>query len=1030
MIMLLHSQFHQIQLLDGALNENSISFQAYHYHCLTQGTVSEGQTAQEPTTMTATLFVYSSALTHQRPNILVLAAYDTNNRFCIIEISEIPFHVQIKLSDFQKDKCLQSYISKSKWYTNIWESTARHISPVDIITISSCDLTSIKSLEYFIQSRGISLLTHHNYQDAFSSGYMASYIGLDGLCRWYDIECEEVDGVPTDWPQSYKDRCQRYFRMKYSSLAITKDEIRSNDVQMKTLCMLINSEPCGTFQRAKRLQEEGETITNAIYSVSLKHHDEVKCLTTRKSGTTEDVYGNERDLLLGLSKYIILGNFAIMCVLDVEGQFDLLRARFHIHNLDNMFDRILTKHPYCYPKYLTTNAKQYSGLGVCVIDVKRQMNKLIFPEDGGRSTLSEMEEKSNECIASFCENVRNSGVNFRYYSQNEHGVKPSEIYNIQITKYLRGSDMVLPLEKERGDKPTVQGGLVFQPLPCFTFDPVVSLDFKSMYASIIRTFNLCLTTMTDKRDENVYESPLRGTYFYLPNEIRGILPRILSSFQTKRDNIKKSTSDHKHLSIRDKSLKNIMVSIIGQNMSGSLPFTSPTLANVITAFGRELLVRLREASAEFNHESLSSSPSVIYGDTDSLMVLLKLVPHEGDKREEILNGIVADLVGYLDTETGKYIASYMGHDESNVMSLKVEGVSLCALQYIQKKRYVYLNKYANRVDYIKRGVISIQSNVFPLLSELEVEVHDILLKGWYLCKNVSRLAVLPPNQLSVNMEVYTPDIGWKKVLGKSETNEGDTCRVVLSFEKDASWTRSFVDDDINIDGLLDEEIGEKTLRYNIVNEYIRLQMKYLKQGSFPMSKFVQYKKFKQNGDDVARDIVQMRNMFGLQEATAGSDIAYVKIDRGQETRFDWQRLLTKQGHQDPILVAREKLRLDIDAYTKAIEEHFLSGEKSLYKVLDIQDKFHEEDEFQEVIEREIVQRPLNEFDNNSQIPPDYRYYITIVTCAINVKKRYRIPRNKCLIGNQIEKDKVHNWYCDPRVLYDKDVIDFVQKLNK
>ena len=319
-------------------------------------------------------FIYSSFLTHERPNVLVFGAYDTHDKFCILEIHEIPFYVQIKLDDFKKDyDFLQSYISKSKWHTDMYETKSRHItSTIELMTISSNDLAFIKSLQYILQSRGISLYTHYNYQDAFSSGYMASYIGLEGLCHWYDLQCQE-ENVPNIWSQSHKIRCQRYFRIKYSSLIISKNQLINKKVEMRRICIYIKSEPY--IGNRKRVYEQ-QNDSNVIYSIYLKY-DTILHLTTKIHETNRDIeiYKCERDLLLGLSKHIISGNFDILFVFDIDKQFQLLRQRFQVHGLYNNFDTILTKHPHCFPKCLTKNIKQFCGLGITVIDTQKHLKE-------------------------------------------------------------------------------------------------------------------------------------------------------------------------------------------------------------------------------------------------------------------------------------------------------------------------------------------------------------------------------------------------------------------------------------------------------------------------------------------------------------------------------------------------------------------------------------------------------------------------------------------------------------------------------
>ncbi|MCK5548787.1 MAG: DNA polymerase elongation subunit, partial [Thermoplasmata archaeon] len=109
---------------------------------------------------------------------------------------------------------------------------------------------------------------------------------------------------------------------------------------------------------------------------------------------------------------------------------------------------------------------------------------------------------------------------------------------------------VLPSKKERSvvengkvDKSAgLKGGFVLEPKPGL-HSMVLVLDFKSMYPSLVRTYNICPTTLvTDGRDEDVISTPLGAKF--VEKEVRyGIMPRILENLMLERDKVKKQMKD-------------------------------------------------------------------------------------------------------------------------------------------------------------------------------------------------------------------------------------------------------------------------------------------------------------------------------------------------------------------------------------------------------------------------------------------------------------------------------------------------------
>jgi DNA polymerase-2 len=161
----------------------------------------------------------------------------------------------------------------------------------------------------------------------------------------------------------------------------------------------------------------------------------------------------------------------------------------------------------------------------------------------------------------------------------------------------------------RGDDSRVfaaqQGGHVLEPIAGL-YPNVWVFDFKSLYPSIIRTFNIdpLSYVATDSAADDLIRTP--GGAF---RRGRAILPRLLDDLFPRREAAKKAGDD-----VAANAIKILMNSFYGVLGTPACRFYNPALANSITGTGRELLLWSKQwfEEAGFN---------VLYGDTDSLFVL-------------------------------------------------------------------------------------------------------------------------------------------------------------------------------------------------------------------------------------------------------------------------------------------------------------------------------------------------------------------------------------------------------------------------
>ncbi|KAM0040492.1 putative DNA-directed DNA polymerase [Helianthus debilis subsp. tardiflorus] len=238
--------------------------------------------------------------------------------------------------------------------------------------------------------------------------------------------------------------------------------------------------------------------------------------------------------------------------------------------------------------------------------------------------------------------------------------------------------------------------LVMEPESGFYADPVIVLDFQSLYPSMVIAYNLCFCTCLGKVSPSKPNTlgvtsytpdpkVLRGLkhdvlltpngVMYVPSKVRkGVLPRLLDEILSTRIMVKQamkklSPSDkvlHRIYNARQLALKliaNVTYGYTAAGFSGRMPCAE--LADSIVQCGRRTL---ENAILHVNtHDKWKAK--VIYGDTDSMFVL---VP--GRSVSEAL-------------QIGNEIASAVTKMNPSPVVLKMEKVyHPCFL--LTKKRYV------------------------------------------------------------------------------------------------------------------------------------------------------------------------------------------------------------------------------------------------------------------------------------------------------------------------------------------------------
>ena len=252
------------------------------------------------------------------------------------------------------------------------------------------------------------------------------------------------------------------------------------------------------------------------------------------------------------------------------------------------------------------------------------------------------------CLVNYTEMARVTGVPFRYLLSRGQQVKfISQLFRKALLKKL-----VIPNLRSESSDDQYEGATVIEPTRGYHAVPIATLDFASLYPSIIQAHNLCYTTllknkaMVDKlgfkKDEDYIMTP-NGDMFCTQKIRKGLLTEILEELLTARKGAKKELGTETDpfrkavLNGRQLALKISANSVYGLTGAtvGKLPCLE--IASSTTSYGREMIERTKsEVEARYNiANGYSHDAQVIYGDTDSVMV--KFGPKEIEKCMELGN---------------------------------------------------------------------------------------------------------------------------------------------------------------------------------------------------------------------------------------------------------------------------------------------------------------------------------------------------------------------------------------------------------
>lgn len=317
------------------------------------------------------------------------------------------------------------------------------------------------------------------------------------------------------------------------------------------------------------------------------------------------------------------------------------------------------------------------------------------------------------CIVNYMEMARVTGVSLASLLTRGQQIKVVS----QLLRKARDAGYLIPTyTSQGGENEQYEGATVIEPKRGYYSSPIATLDFASLYPSIMMAHNLCYTTLirpSDRKklnlkDEDVTSTPA-GNFFIKPNVRKGLLPEILESLLAARkkaksdlksetDPFKRSVLDGRQLALKISA--NSVYGFTGAQV-GKLPCLE--ISGSVTAYGRTMIeLTKQEVESKYTiNNGYDFDAFVIYGDTDSVMV--NFGTDSLDKAMEL----------------GREAAEFVSTKFIKPIKLEFEKVYFPYL-LINKKRYAGLywtnpNKY-DKMDC--KGIETVRRDNSPLVANL------------------------------------------------------------------------------------------------------------------------------------------------------------------------------------------------------------------------------------------------------------------------------------------------------------------------
>ncbi len=278
-------------------------------------------------------------------------------------------------------------------------------------------------------------------------------------------------------------------------------------------------------------------------------------------------------------------------------------------------------------------------------------------------------------------------------------------------------DMVAPSVGMYGDAEAVAelGGYVLEPVTGLHHNVLV-FDFKSLYPSLIRTFQIDplghLRTVINEQDRAIVAP--NGAAFRRGQD--GILPGLLDRLVPRREAAKARDDG-----VASHAIKILMNSFYGVLGTRACRFYQPEMASSITSFGQEVLLWSKQRIEALGHR-------VLYGDTDSLFV------ESGDEHPDAALATGARLLETLNRDVAAWIRERW--DVESRLELELETLYrqllLPSMRHGRggaRKRYVGLVGDGDDAEVIFTGMEVVRRDWTELAKRVQRELYQRLFTG-------------------------------------------------------------------------------------------------------------------------------------------------------------------------------------------------------------------------------------------------------------------------------------------------------------
>ena len=272
--------------------------------------------------------------------------------------------------------------------------------------------------------------------------------------------------------------------------------------------------------------------------------------------------------------------------------------------------------------------------------------------------------------------------------------------------YLRkakSKNLVCPTTKFGLKEERIKGGYVASTNPGI-YNNVLILDFKSLYPSIIKTFNIDPASYLEKKEKNAIESPNKA--YFKNNE--GILPEIIGTLQEAREKAKREKRE-----LSSYAIKIIMNSFFGVLASPNCRFFNLKIANAITHFG-QFIIKLTAKEIE------KLGYKIIYSDTDSVFV-------ETNLEKERANQLGKEIQDHIDIFYKEYVKKNYNRNSYLELEFEKQYISLMipklrGQEKAAKKRYAGLVEKNGKEEVEIVGLEAIRGDWTEAAQEFQKEL--------------------------------------------------------------------------------------------------------------------------------------------------------------------------------------------------------------------------------------------------------------------------------------------------------------------